>query len=576
MLNKQNLAIAALCAKSNGKYSGLESLYVHPDYTVETDGHQLIRVSTVQNNAAVESFPELPGVGKVSNQFEPFLLEAKEALEIAKWIPKNSTVPQLEYAAVASPKGKRPVIVTTDLQQNRTFRVPESEHLKRFPNWEHVVPAVEQAEIRYKFDGVLLGRVLKQVEAFNKDFNGRSVVDLSFGSPEQAVRFDAQNLDTGQSLLAVLMPLNIKKTGGLANEVYTRRVQAEALLQEMVATALAAKTDTEKIVIAEALAARGKELFPPQPKAKLTVVAKPAPQKEPPVETPPPQENKCAFCQVSGHSEQDCALKRIVQPPPESNPEPVKHGWHPKTGRPLTPTERATYGNEIRKPLPSFTERMKKAVDADAGRELIAEHTVAINELERELGLSPTVGHGGGGYSYRGFSTLTPRERSTLVKRAVAVDKERGAKLKALIEDGVSLEVPWKALYSREKAVPRERERDRAVTKPAQTQSAKAAAQSSSAGAAVAVKAALGKPQVDPAYRPATIVSLEGLGRSYQRFWKIGQRIEAKREACEPCRGSGAQDGELCAYCAGSRTQIEIKTGPDGAPVVVDSVNVRF
>ncbi len=97
----------------------------------------------------------------------------------------------------------------------------------------------------------------------------------------------------------------------------------------------------------------------------------------------------------------------------------------------------------------SFAARMGQAGTADEGRRIIREHETAINALEVALGLEPSVGQQPGGGS-RGFSTLTAVERRAMVKRAIRADAAVGERLRALVEDGLAMEPPWKALLTAE------------------------------------------------------------------------------------------------------------------------------
>lgn len=601
MLNKYNLAIAALCSKEEARFTH-RGIWVTPKETVETDGHQLMRVTMPE--ADPDSFPEVPGAGKATRVFEPFLLDAGDAIALQRALPKKTTIPILEYAAVSTLKDGSTVVVTTDLQQTQTARIPQNQD-KKFVDWERVTPALDKAGFQIRLDAALLGPVLKQIELFarDKDKGGGAYVDFSFGDPQSGLRIDAHNSDTGQDMIAVVMPVRAED---LPNVIYNRRADAEKLIERLLA--LAAETvrnDKDKVMLADELIKEGKALLgvdkkdkkkDEKPESKPAAAAAAAETKPAKVETPAPKtaqpavqlpagEVRCSFCQLAGHTDATCALKRILG---SKEGEPVGGITQGNSLTPVAaePGERARYGGEVRNPLPSYTERMRKATNADAGREIIAEHEAAVHDLEVELGLKPTVGALGGGFGFRGFSTLSPRERQQMVKRAFVMSKEGGAKLKALVEDGVALEVPWKELYSREMG-PRfpgkgAKGKGKAAVEPAAATSLPSsggslpAAKAKQAVAAAVVSAAALLPHLDKDYRKAVVVSLDGLGRNFKRFWKIGQTVQAKRELCDPCHGDGAINDEPCPYCGGTRLQVEIKEGPDGIPVVVDPANVRF
>ena len=103
-----------------------------------------------------------------------------------------------------------------------------------------------------------------------------------------------------------------------------------------------------------------------------------------------------------------------------------------KGGRPLT-----------------FTQRMADAPTADRGRKIIKEHETAINRLERELGLQPTVGRVSAKYS-RGFSTLNAKDRKQMVERARRINPKKADQLQALIDYGIAMRPHWLLLLDAE------------------------------------------------------------------------------------------------------------------------------
>lgn len=97
-----------------------------------------------------------------------------------------------------------------------------------------------------------------------------------------------------------------------------------------------------------------------------------------------------------------------------------------------------------------FTDKMKAAKTANEGRDIISEYEEAFASLEKEAGLSPTVGEGGSGCASRGFSTLTKTEIKKAIKRLSNKNAELGEKLKALIDDIKEAEEAWEVLYKEE------------------------------------------------------------------------------------------------------------------------------
>src|SRR5215469_8657246 len=99
MLNRHNLNIAKLAAKEKSRIS-LQNIYVTPEATIETDGHQLISVTRPPVDK--EQFPVKDGDSftAVGNEHSPFMMSAVDALNIAKALPKKSPIPVILNAAI--------------------------------------------------------------------------------------------------------------------------------------------------------------------------------------------------------------------------------------------------------------------------------------------------------------------------------------------------------------------------------------------------------------------------------------------------------------------------------------------
>lgn len=227
LLNKHNLNIAALCSKEESRFT-LNSILVTPQATVETDGHQLVKV-TLPPDMKAEAFPIREGQPPAVDTWKPFLLPASEALNIAKALPKKTTLPILKHAAVTedTDSNGHSSIAVTDLEMARVFNTKKPEG--NFPDFERVIPKKEDAEFRIAFNAELLRRVLQQVEAFRAEQHNTECV-LSFASPSGPLRIDARN-DQGQEFTGVIMPLRHVCDNPAK---YERRKRAEALLEEFI------------------------------------------------------------------------------------------------------------------------------------------------------------------------------------------------------------------------------------------------------------------------------------------------------------------------------------------------------
>lgn len=97
-----------------------------------------------------------------------------------------------------------------------------------------------------------------------------------------------------------------------------------------------------------------------------------------------------------------------------------------------------------------FLAEMTAAADANAGREVIWAHEAEIEALMRRAGCEPACGRIGPNY-FRGFSTLTAKERSAAVKAVRAAAGEGpGSRLQVLMDQGVAMGPVFERLHAEE------------------------------------------------------------------------------------------------------------------------------
>jgi hypothetical protein len=88
-----------------------------------------------------------------------------------------------------------------------------------------------------------------------------------------------------------------------------------------------------------------------------------------------------------------------------------------------------------------FAFRMLRAVSPTEGRWIIADFETALNAAEVEAGRKPSVGPGGSGFHWRGFSTLSKRELADV--------SGSSSKLAALVADGIEMFKHWRVVFAR-------------------------------------------------------------------------------------------------------------------------------
>ncbi len=213
LYNKWNLDVAKFASKDSTRLN-LNSILVEPRATVATDGHQLVKVSAPNHETKLENFPVIPGVTMVRPTVN-FLLPASTALEVSKQIPRKSTFPVLQNAAVLDAGTDHVGMVTTDLDSAKPVTVRKVEGI--FPNYQTIIDDLEKVTVQSEvtLNGLLLGELAK----FLGQFNGgkQPAIKLTIFEPiknsegevkcQRAVRLTATNSDTGQEAYAVLMPM---------------------------------------------------------------------------------------------------------------------------------------------------------------------------------------------------------------------------------------------------------------------------------------------------------------------------------------------------------------------------------
>jgi hypothetical protein len=205
MLNKHNLEIARLASKEESRYV-IGGILVTPAETVVTDGHCLVTVSTPKWPA--ESFPVIDGVVP-TEEFEPFILPAKAALEIAKAIPSSTSLLILQHVIVGEEgkDSKSAVLATTDLDLPRVFRPRKLEG--RFPDHKLVIPGRERVSVAICLNLELLEKVVKELKALAKNKLGAPAL-ISVIDDRSPCMIEVQGED-GQTAQAVIMPINLDR-----------------------------------------------------------------------------------------------------------------------------------------------------------------------------------------------------------------------------------------------------------------------------------------------------------------------------------------------------------------------------
>jgi hypothetical protein len=461
MLNKHNLAIASLASKEESRFT-LNAILVTPECTIETDGHQLVMVTTPKD-VPVDSFPQVPGIPPATLDFKPFLLPAAEAQKIAKSLPKKTTIPALLHAGISTPAddSEDNLIFVTDPEAAQSFRIRKVKG--NFPDHNRVMPKPDDSRFQIALDARLLRTVLGTLDSF-VDSRQNAPVRFYFKSPNEALRIDADNGETGQHMTAVVMPMREGNKEELKSGYFrelTNRPEFKAWhdrhpalysLAPWTVQQAAHDADGAPLTISDA---SGRPVAyiasPADPQSEYNarlIAAAPALFSQ--------LETLADFLPYNRRADLFTLLLGITQPAKAEGAEPeteaVAIAAPADIEEPVTtpepepePVQAAPVELPDRNGTP-FTNRMQAAADANEGRTLIREHEAVIHDLETGLGLEPTVGENGGGFGYRGFSTVSASEWKAAIKRVKDLDAFDGRRLDALIADGQAMRAPWERL----------------------------------------------------------------------------------------------------------------------------------
>lgn len=202
LLNKHNLSIASFCCAEKSRFT-LDGILVTPSCTVVTDGHRLVKVTTPTQQGGSDAFPALPNFTAVA-KWKPFIMPRVDAQEIARAIPKVNTIPVLNHAAVGAATKDSVQVAVTDLERKQVFDVRPC--TGNFPDYERVIPTGEPVlEV-----GLNAKYMAEAFDALAKFGDKRmSACMLRIREKANAVEIFGRNLDTGQEMTHIVMPLRV-------------------------------------------------------------------------------------------------------------------------------------------------------------------------------------------------------------------------------------------------------------------------------------------------------------------------------------------------------------------------------
>jgi len=216
MFTKYNFAIGGLLPSDPDALPPFAAgVLIAPDRTAETDGHQIVIVTSPESQPTL--FPNPEGMEDAEN-FTPFLMDRESALSIAKVMPKRdpdapeNSMAMLDVSTEAESDSTLAVIGDIRRQILKSIKRDAS----KFPNIDAVVPRIEDARFEIRFNADILVPVLRLFQKFAGDGASMSTITMRLYEAHAGVRIDADGPE--QKMIAVVMPLRSVETVSEAPE----------------------------------------------------------------------------------------------------------------------------------------------------------------------------------------------------------------------------------------------------------------------------------------------------------------------------------------------------------------------
>ena len=200
VLNRNNLALHKLCEKDRYYLNGI---HVTDDYTEVTNGHYLVRVSTIRQD--IDDMPnDLNGNGPTIKQVET-IIKAEDAKDI------EGTLPKVGYPAV----DQKAWFINQDDEKLNIGAFEKSWTIApldgRFPRVDNIWPAKQgkEAQSIIRFNLEYMERLCAFMKKALKSKHCNPNVKLTIYNENTAMELTAEDSDTGQTIEALLMPCKL-------------------------------------------------------------------------------------------------------------------------------------------------------------------------------------------------------------------------------------------------------------------------------------------------------------------------------------------------------------------------------
>ena len=201
--NRANFSIASL-ADEDRRYLGV---LVTNEKTEVTNGHYLLRVTTPDLNP--EDYPTGPNGHKPIDKDFRCILSKDSAKQIEKAIPRGPKVgslPILKNTWVVDDNEETIGFVATDLDTWSPITARKVDG--RWPNTDNdsTIWPKDEPVLEIGFNLEYLEKLCKEMKSIIGKSKSNPLAKFTFYGSEKPVKIEADNLDTGQDVTALLMP----------------------------------------------------------------------------------------------------------------------------------------------------------------------------------------------------------------------------------------------------------------------------------------------------------------------------------------------------------------------------------
>jgi len=213
LLDKRSLLMAKAASKDDSRLS-IQGVRIEADGTgVATDGHILFKFTpdkdTIQDP---KDYPTLEGVNPVgapangNEGLHPFTIPTRDALDIAKAVPKRNPLPILEYIALDEQRTNdngSACFGVTDLDSPRVFSPRKID--ADFPDHSKLWPK-GKATVRIGLDVDKLDIMVQVLKAA-----GVEAISLEIHDPLSAMVVRSDMIKDGGTVTGLVMPRRLEK-----------------------------------------------------------------------------------------------------------------------------------------------------------------------------------------------------------------------------------------------------------------------------------------------------------------------------------------------------------------------------